>query len=166
MDRVLIVGCGGSGKTHLAHRLAALSGLPVTHLDAIYYDNAWNTLDHEEFAARQRELVAADRWIIEGNYAGTLPIRLHRADTVIFLDLPALTCLLGVLQRRVGYRGGQHHDGVHDRITLDFLTYIGSYRRRMRPRMRQLFAEHGPTTVITLTSRRAVTRLVRTLHTR
>ncbi|WP_218002742.1 hypothetical protein [Nocardia brevicatena] len=121
-------------------------------------------MDQEEFAERRRELAAADRWVIEGNYAGTLPIRLYRADTVIFLNLPATTCLSGVLQRRVRYRGGQHSDGIYDRITLDFLTYIGSYRRRMRPRMRQLFSEHGSTTVVTLTGRRAVTRFVRALR--
>ncbi len=185
MHRVPIVGCGASGKTHLAHRLAALLSLPVTHLDAIHYDSEWNTPDHEEFAARRHESVAADRWITEGNYAGTLPIRLHRADTMIFLDLPALTCPLGVLQRRARYRGGQHHDGVHDRITLDFLTYIGSYRttpwgraggyRRCRPsftvepavdpgrRFDDLFNfVHDPATLIVTFDRAAGNRGART----
>lgn len=165
MDRIAIIGCGGSGKTVLSHQLAAALGISVTHLDAVYYDNGWTPLPAEKFAAIQHELVAADRWIIEGNYASTLPIRLAHADTVIFLDLPALTCLWGIAQRRWRYRGGQHADGVYDRITWSFIKYILGYRRSMRPRMRQLMAEHGSHAhLIALTSRRQATRFLRHLH--
>lgn len=138
MDRIAIIGCGGSGKTYLANQLAALFQLPLTHLDGVYYDADWNPLPQEEFAALQRDLVAARRWLIGGNYAGTLPIRLAAADTVIFLDLPAITCLTGTLQRRWRYWGGQHaNDGVYDRITWNFVRYIWGYRKSMRPRVSQ-----------------------------
>lgn len=81
-------------------------------------------MDRDEFATRQRELVAGPRWLIEGNYAATLPIRLERADTVVFLDLPAATCLLGIVQRHCRYRGGWHaKQGVYDRIPFDFIRF-------------------------------------------
>ena len=64
MDRIAIIGCGGSGKTVLARRLADRVGLTVAHLDALYYDEGWNALPQDKFAAIQHELVAADRWII------------------------------------------------------------------------------------------------------
>ncbi|MGH3940691.1 MAG: hypothetical protein ACRDTG_19055, partial [Pseudonocardiaceae bacterium] len=132
MDRIAILGCGGSGKTHLANQLATLLHLPLTHLDGLYYDADWNPLPQQEFAALQRTLVAQPRWLLEGNYAGTLPIRLAAADTVIFLDLPAITCLTGILQRRWRYQGGQHaKDGVYDRITGNFVRYIWGYRKTM-----------------------------------
>ncbi len=73
MDRIAIVGCGGSGKSKLARELGQLLGITPVHLDGVYYDRDWQPLDQEQFAARQHELVSAPRWIIDGNYASTLP---------------------------------------------------------------------------------------------
>jgi adenylate kinase family enzyme len=164
MDRIAIIGCGGSGKTTLARVVGAKLGIPVTHLDAVYYDQSWQPLPMEKFAAIQENLVAAERWIIEGNYATTLPIRLARADTVIFLDFPAITCLWGIAQRRWKYRGGQHTNGVYDRITRSFIGYILGFRRQMRPRVRRLMADHAQhTRLVTLTSRRHANAFLRSI---
>ncbi|MFB9234067.1 topology modulation protein [Plantactinospora siamensis] len=161
MNRIAIIGCGGSGKSTLARQVAAVLGHPLTHLDAIHYDQQWQPLPPEQFAAEQQKLVAGDRWIIEGNYASTLPIRLAAADTVIFLDLPAAACLWGILQRRWRYRGGQHADGVYDRITWGFIRYVLGYRSAMRPRIHALLQKHGPhARLITLTSRQQVNRFL------
>ncbi len=117
------------------------------------------------YEAAQRRLVAEQRWLIEGNYAGTLPIRLARADTVVFLDLPAITCLYGITQPRWRYRGGQHGDGVYDRITWNFIKYIWGYRKTMRPKVEGLLAEHGGHVHLhMLTSRRQAARYVRALQ--
>lgn len=155
MDRIAILGCGGSGKTFVANWLAALLDLPLTHLDAEFYDGDWNTLAQDKFEQSQRRLVGPPRWVLEGNYASTMSIRLAAADTVIFLDLPAVTCVAGILQRRLRYRGGQHiNDGVYDRVTWSFVRYIWGYRKSMRPKVRRLIAEHGDhARLITLSSR-------------
>ena len=108
MERIAIVGCGGSGKSHLARVLGARLGITPVHLDVLYYDEDWKPLDQDTFAGLQSELAAAPRWIIDGNYASSLLIRLQAADTVIFLDLPAWACLWGVVQRRLRHGGGQH----------------------------------------------------------
>ncbi len=95
VKRVLVIGCGGSGKTVISRAIASRLGLPLIHLDAEYYDPEWHPLEPELFAARQRQLVSGTQWVIEGNYAATLGIRLHAADTLVILNLPARTCILG-----------------------------------------------------------------------
>jgi adenylate kinase family enzyme len=157
VDRIAIIGCGGSGKSRLARSLGGLLAITPVHLDGLYYDQDWKPLDKEQFAALQRDVVTAPRWIIDGNYAASLPVRLQAADTVIFLDLPGWTCLLGIAQRRIRHRGGQHKDiGVYDRVTWNFVRYILGYRRQMAPRVRQLIAAHaGSAEVVVLRSRRA-----------
>lgn len=165
MKRIALIGCGGSGKTYLSKQLAAAIGAPVTHLDAVYYDDEWNTLPKEKFAAIQEELVAAPTWVIEGNYASTMPIRLRAADTVIFLDIPPAVCLWGLLQRRRRYGGGQNKDtGVYDRITWNFVRYIWGYRKTMAPRVRNLIKEHAnDATVHVVTSRKEARTLLKNL---
>jgi len=166
LDRIAIIGCGGSGKSTVARKLARILDVPLVHLDAIYYDEHWTPLPKNEFAAQQEKLASGERWIIEGNYASSLPIRLTAADTVIFLDLPAAACLWGIVQRRWRYRGGQHQaDGVYDRITWSFVRYILGYRHNMRPRVRSLLRDHGPhVRLITLTSRRHANRFLNRLR--
>jgi adenylate kinase family enzyme len=160
VDRLVIIGCGGSGKSRLARALGTALGITPVHLDTLYYDTDWNPLPKEKFAALQHDLVTQPRWIIDGNYASSLPIRLRAADTVIFLDLPARSCLAGIARRRLRHGGGQHHaTGVYDRITPGFVRYIIGYRRQMAPRVRRLIAEHaGEAGVIVLRSRRATRR--------
>jgi adenylate kinase family enzyme len=162
MERIAIIGCGGSGKTHLARQLAIRLDLPLTHLDAVYYDETWKTLTQEEFSALQASLVAEPRWIIEGNYASTLPVRLEAADAVIVMDLPARTCLRGILQRRLRHRGGQHQAvGVYDRINWNFIRYVIGYRRSMLPRVHRLIAEHAPDAdIVVLQNRRTAKRFI------
>jgi adenylate kinase family enzyme len=137
VDRIAIVGCGGSGKSRRARILGAALGIGPVHLDGLYYDRDWKPLDEEEFAALQGDLVAEPQWIIDGNYASSLPIRLAATDTVIFLDLPARACLWGIIQRWLWHGSGQHDAiGVYDRITWNFIGYIAGYRKKMAPRVR------------------------------
>ena len=165
VDRIAIIGCGGSGKSHLARQVGSSLGSVVTHLDTEYYDKEWNPLPPDDFAALQRQLVAGQRWVIDGNYASTLPIRLAAADTVVFLDLPARTCLRGVLARQARHGRGQHDAiGDYNRVTANFVRYIWSYRRQMRPRVHNLLAAHATQAeVVVLRSRRAAARWLETV---
>ncbi|HVQ18409.1 MAG TPA: topology modulation protein [Actinomycetes bacterium] len=160
MKKVAIIGCGGSGKSHVARTLGNLLQAPVTHLDAVFYDSDWNELPMAEFEARQHELVAEPSWVIDGNYNSTLPVRLHACDTVVFLDLPAVTCLWGALSRQVRHGAGQNQtSGVYNRMHWGVIRYIRTYRAKMRPKVLRKIEEHADhATVVTLTSRRQVRR--------
>ncbi|MFE2490649.1 P-loop NTPase family protein [Streptomyces mirabilis] len=163
MKKVAIVGCGGSGKSHVARVLGDVLDAPVTHLDAAFYDDEWNELPVEKFAAVQRDLVAQEKWVIDGNYNSTLQIRLEACDTVVLMDVSTLAALWGVFSRQLRHGAGHKGNGVHNRIHWGVIKYVATYRRKMRPRVMakidQFAAGHAD--VVLLTSRRQTRRWLR-----
>lgn len=160
MKKVAIVGCGGSGKSDLARKLAKILDAPVTHLDAAFYDDEWNALPMEKFAEVQRELVAQPTWIIDGNYNSTLQIRLEACDTVVLMDVATPAALWGIFSRQIRHGAGHKGNGVHNRITWGVIKYVATYRRKMRPRVMAKIEEFaaGHAEVVLLTSRRHTRR--------
>jgi adenylate kinase family enzyme len=100
VDRIAVVGPVASGKTTLANRLGSHLGLPVFDLDDFYWTQ--NPLPSEqEWAATHRVLIGRDRWIISGDYRAVADERFAASDTVVWLDLPRLTCLYRVTRRKL-----------------------------------------------------------------
>ncbi len=97
--RVVVVGPPGAGKSTLARALAPALGLPLHHLDRLYHLPGWRTPPRDVWERRQAELVAGERWLIDGNYGETLPIRLGRAELAVHIDVPRAVCLWRVLVR-------------------------------------------------------------------
>jgi adenylate kinase family enzyme len=166
MERVLVIGSPGAGKSTLAAAIARLTGLPLVHLDRLHWKPGWVESGREEFEAKVRDVVARPRWVIDGNYGGTLPLRLTRADTVIDLDLPRWQCVLGILRRAVQHRGRTRSDmaeGCPEQLNLEFLIYTirfgGGGRARIEKSLRGYSGRR-----ITLRSRREVRAFLDTLH--
>jgi adenylate kinase family enzyme len=157
LKRVAVIGSGGAGKSALAIELGTRTGLPVIHLDRLYWGPGWTPKPEDEWAALQAELAAGDRWIMDGNYSKSLPIRLARADTVVFLDLPRLVCLWAVTRRWLRFRGRSRPDmgeGVNEALDPAFLRWIWDYPKRSRPGIvAQLAALPSTTRVVHLRSR-------------
>lgn len=84
MKRVMIFGGSGSGKSTLAQRLGAITGLPVVHIDPMYWKPGWVQREAEETRALALEATAKDAWVFEGNHHSTMPERIARADHMIF----------------------------------------------------------------------------------
>ena len=137
MKRILVIGCGGAGKSTLAKQLGETLSLPVHHLDKLWWKPGWVEESVERFDAELAKILKQDRWIIDGNYNRTLPERLKYADTVIFLDYSPWICLMRALKRIFRWHGRVRPDmgaGCPERLDLEFLRYIWTYNRRMRPR--------------------------------
>ena len=135
MKRILVIGTGGSGKTTVARRLAQRTGLPLIHLDALYWRSGWQPTPADEWRATVQSLISRDAWIIDGNYGGTLDVRLAACDTVVFLDLPRLVCLWRVLKRQVRHLGQVRPElapGCRERLTWEFIWWIWTYPSRRR----------------------------------
>ena len=97
MKRILVIGCPGSGKSTFSGALQEKTGLPLIHLDRLYWNADRTTVEKEVFRRRLRDALEGETWIIDGDYASTMELRLQRCDTVFFLDYPADVCLNGGL---------------------------------------------------------------------
>lgn len=163
MKKVVIVGCGGSGKSYVARELGRILDAPVTHLDAVFYDSEWNALPMAEFSEVQRRLVAEPRWVIDGNYNSTLQVRLEACDTVVLMDVSTMAALYGIFSRQLRHGAGHKGNGVHNRIHWGVIKYVATYRRKMRPRVMAKIEEFaaGRAEVVLLANRRQTRRWLR-----
>lgn len=136
MNRVLVMGCSGSGKSTFAMALAARLGLPYVSLDALFWQPGWVEPDKAEFAAKVVAQAQKPSWVIDGSYknhAGEL--RRERADAVFWFDLPRRACLAGALKRVATSYGRVRADmapGCPEQFDLGFLRWIWDYRAKRR----------------------------------
>jgi adenylate kinase family enzyme len=162
VKKVTIIGSSGSGKSTLAARLGQALGLPVYHLDRLFWQPGWQETPRDEWRALQEQICAEPAWILDGNYSGTLDIRLAACDTVVWLDLPTAVCLTSTLWRILRYRGRTRPDmgeGCPEQFDWAFLQWIGSFRKQRRPGIVQKLGElPASTEVVVLTSRREMAR--------
>jgi adenylate kinase family enzyme len=137
MQRILVIGSPGAGKSTLASGLAERLGLPLIHLDREYFGPGWTTPTKPEWRERVKVLAARPAWVMDGNYASTFDIRVPRATAIVWLDLPRWRCLGGVLWRVTKNYGRIRPDlgpGCSERFDWSFIRWILSYPLKMRPR--------------------------------
>ncbi len=146
MRRILVIGSGGAGKSTVARRLGKSLGLEVNHLDKYFWRPGWVKPAPEDWVQTVTELINRDSWIIDGNYSGTLPLRLEKCDTIVFLDMPRLLCLWRIVKRNLQYRRGGRPDiaeGCLEKLDYEFVSWVWNYSRRSRPGIVKLIREHG-----------------------
>ena len=140
MKKVIIIGCAGSGKSTFARALAKKTGLPLVHLDLLYWQADGTTVPKDVFLARLRDHLKREEWIIDGNYSSTMEERIAACDTVFFLDYPTEVCLNGVSARRGKPR--EDMPCVLSDDGEDFIEFIKSYRDKNRPKVLKLIKRH------------------------
>lgn len=166
MQRIVILGNAGSGKSTLARALGARLGLPVVHLDTLFWEPGWVEPDAELFRARVQAAVAPDAWVCEGNYARrTFDLRLPRADLIIWLDTPRLTCFRRVIVRSVLNRPRPDLPAgcteQLNRAFLTFLKFVWTFDKGYRPGIDAVRLAKGPQVpVLHLRGRRQIDAFV------
>lgn len=132
--RVIVSGLAGSGKSTFSRSLGAKTGLPVIHLDLHFWKPGWVAPTEVEWRDKQREVLAGDAWIADGNYHETLGLRLERADTIVMLDTPWPVCVGRALMRGVRSSGGEMPEGCDDsawrRLRDEWPVALRVWRRR------------------------------------
>jgi adenylate kinase family enzyme len=165
MQRVAIIGSGGAGKSTLARELGRITGLPVHHLDRYMWQSGWVMRPDDEEDRILLDLASRDRWIIDGNYGRTMPVRLAAADTIIFLDLSNWLCAWRIVRRAIeGMRSGQVRsdmaDGCLEECDWEFIKWVWNYPRRSRPKVLNWLEQHrGRATVYRLRTPREIREL-------
>ena len=166
MERILIIGCGGAGKSTLAQQLGEKTGLPVVHLDKLFWHPGWVESAKDEIDAKIRAEMVKPQWIMDGNYNRTLPERVKHCDTIIYLDFSRIACLMGVMKRVITTYGTVRPDmgeGCPERFDLDFLKWVWNYNRDKRERNYKLLNEADHAQTIVLKNRRMVKRFLKSL---
>jgi adenylate kinase family enzyme len=145
MRRLVILGCSGSGKSTLAVQLGERLGLPVVHLDLLYWRPGWQVPDTDGFLARVTEAIAGEAWVSEGNYRETFHLRLPRADAVVILERPRWLCLWRVLWRSIFERGKRPDlpEGCPEHTDWELLKFIWRFKKRTWPRIEAARIENG-----------------------
>jgi len=136
MKKIILIGSGGSGKSTLAKQLGNKLNIKVHHLDALFWKPNWEGVPKEEQRTVQNELVKGENWIIDGNYGGTMDIRINAADTIIFLDIHRTICVYRAFKRIVQYRNKTRADmgaGCEERFDLQFFKWIWEYPNKKKP---------------------------------
>ncbi|PEQ04441.1 DNA topology modulation protein [Bacillus toyonensis] len=136
MKKIILIGSGGSGKSTLAKQLGNKLNIKVHHLDALFWKANWEGVPREEQRKVQKNLIKEEKWIIDGNYGGTMDLRLNAADTIIFLDIHRTICVYRAFKRIVQYRNKIRPDmgaGCEERLDLQFFKWIWEYPNKKKP---------------------------------
>lgn len=168
MERVLLIGCGGSGKSTLAVKLGEKTGLPVVHLDKLFWHKGWVESTKEEIDEKISRELKKDRWIMDGNFSRTLPMRLERCDTVIYLDFSTFACLRGVIKRILTTYGQVRPDmgeGCPERFDMEFLQWVWNFNKTNRPKLYSMLEAHPDKRIIILKNRRQVNKFLDSIQT-
>ena len=149
--KILVVGCSGSGKSTFARALGARTGLPVVHLDNLFWRTDGTHVSAEEFDRQLEEALSQDAWIMDGDFNRTYERRIAAADIVILLDYPEEVCLAGI----AGRVGQVRPDipWVERELDPALVAHVRAWRTATRPRLLELLAKYPHKQVFVLRSR-------------
>ena len=151
MKKVIVIGCPGSGKSTVSRALHNKTGIPLYHLDMMYWNTDKTTVEKSVFLERLSAVLKKDEWIIDGNYGSTMELRMAACDTVIFLDYPLEVCLDGIKERRGKPRSDM--PWIETEEDAEFIEFIESYNEQQKPKVLELLEKYSDKNIVIFKSR-------------
>ena len=151
MKKVIVIGCPGSGKSTVSRALHNKTGIPLYHLDMMYWNADKTTVEKSVFLERLSAVLEKDDWIIDGNYSSTMELRMAACDTVIFLDYSLDVCLDGIKERRGKPRSDMPWSETEE--DAEFIEFIKSYNEQQKPKVLELLEKYSDKNIIIFKSR-------------
>ena len=159
-QKVIIIGCPGSGKSTFARALQARTDLPLVYLDMLYWNADKTTVSRAVFDQRLDETLQGDRWIIDGNHNRTLEKRIRECDAVFFLDYPPSVCLDGIRTRRNQPRPDMPWVETEDDPEL--IEFVTAFSKESRRKILALLEKYSEKQVMVFSSREEADRYLQT----
>ena len=153
MKRVIVIGCAGSGKSVFSRSFAQKTGLPLYHLDNIWWREDGTNVTSEQFDEELSSILCRDEWIIDGNYQRTMEWRMQECDTVIFFDIPTRDCIDGIKSRKGTARPDMPWKNAPEDDDEQFMEYIRRYNEDNKPLVLELIEKYEGKDVVIFKSR-------------
>ena len=150
-NKIIVVGCPGAGKSTFSRKLAEKTGIPLYHLDALYWKEDWTHISRERLRFIQKRIMKNDSWIIDGNFMNTMETRIKRCNLIIFLDYQTEVCLDGIVQR-VGHKRDDM-PCIAEKVDEELVEFVKNFNNDRKPLMKALFNKYNNVKLITLKSR-------------
>ena len=151
MKKIIVIGCPGSGKSTVSRALHNKTGIPLYHLDMMYWNADKTTVERSVFLERLSTVLEKDEWIIDGNYGSTMELRMAACDTVIFLDYPLDVCLDGIRERRGKPRSDM--PWIETEEDAEFIEFIKNYNEQQKPKVLELLEKYSDKNIVIFKSR-------------
>ncbi|KGD94410.1 ATPase AAA [Rhizobium sp. YS-1r] len=164
-DRILVVGCSGGGKSTLSQKIARRFGLVYISIDRdVLWLPGWMQRERGEQRRIIEKLILQDRWVMDGTNPSTFDIRVPRSDIVIWVRMPRLVCVWGILSRAAKHWGRTRPDmapGCPEKVDWEFFRFVWTWEQKFAQRVLAGLAEHaGEKPVLMLKSRREMRELL------
>lgn len=162
MEKILVIGCPGSGKSTFAKRLHERTHIPLVHLDMLYWKEDRTTVEKAVFLKKLEKTLSQRAWIIDGNYASTMELRIKACDTVIFLDYAKEVCLAGVRERM----GKKRSDipWIETEEDEEFIEFIRRFDVENRPQILELLERYGEKEIHVFKARQEAEEFLRAIE--
>ena len=152
MQKVIIIGCPGSGKSTFSRKLSKVTDLPLYHLDMMYWNEDKTTVERCVFLDRLNTVMVKSHWIIDGNYGSTMEQRIKECDTVFFLDYDTKVCLEGI-EARKGKKRSDMPWINDDNTDEEFISFVKNFKLESRPKIIDLLNKYNFKNIIVFHSR-------------